>query len=77
MGHVGDGDDQAEPFAVRLGEHRIVEVARILAVDGDQRHVAQILPRAQAHQPGALGLGDALRRGSFRECPWVCDSRSG
>ncbi|CPO42827.1 Uncharacterised protein [Bordetella pertussis] len=47
---VGDGHQQApgRPLALagaqfdRLAVHRVVEIARVLAVDGDQRHVAQI-----------------------------------
>ena len=49
-GDVGDGDQQAPAAGmvrVGLGEHRVVEVARILAVDGDQRRVAQV--EALAH----------------------------
>ncbi len=43
---VRDGHDQPEAPSgaglVGLGEHRIVEVARVIAVDGDQRDVAQV-----------------------------------
>ena len=49
-GDVGDGDQQAPAAGmvrVGLGEHRVVEVARVLAVDGDQRRVAQVEPLAQ------------------------------
>ena len=31
-----------QPSASRLGVDRVVEIARVLAVDGDQRHVAQV-----------------------------------
>ena len=58
-GDVGDGDQQAPAagmVGIGLGEHRVVEVARILAVDGDQRHVAQVEPVAQRRRLGALGL---------------------
>ena len=41
---------------VRLGEHRVVEIARVLAVDGDQGRVAQIEAMAHRRCLGALGL---------------------
>jgi hypothetical protein len=40
---VGDGDDQAEAAGVRLGKDGVVEVARVLAVDRDERQRAQVL----------------------------------
>jgi hypothetical protein len=43
---------------IGLGEHGIVEVARILAVDGDQRCVAQVEPLAHRGGLGALGFLD-------------------
>ena len=48
MRDVGDRHDQAEAVAVGLAIHRVVEVLGVLAVDGDQRQLAQV---------------DALRRG--------------
>ena len=46
MADVGNGDDQAEAVGAAhldgFAIHGIVEVARILAVDGDERHVAQV-----------------------------------
>ena len=45
MRHVGDGDDQAEAarqVRVRFGIDRVVEVAGVGAVDGDQPQVAQV-----------------------------------
>ncbi len=42
MGHIGDGDHQAEAVAVGLAVHGVVEVLGILAVDGDQRQLAQV-----------------------------------
>ena len=57
MGDIGDGDDQAEAAGIRFGEHRVVEVARVLAVDGDQRDVAQVGRGGRAEPPrAALGL---------------------
>ena len=56
MGDIGDGDDQAKTRPVRFREHGIVEVARVLAVDGDQRDVAQIGAAAERRGTGALGL---------------------
>jgi hypothetical protein len=55
-GDVGDGDEDAPPAGmagIGLGEDGIVEVAGVLAVDRDQRHVAQV--EAVAHRCG-LGL---------------------
>src|SRR3546814_10374113 len=49
-------------IVVGLGEDGIVEVARIGAVDGDQRQVAQILTAAERRRGGGLGLGDGLLR---------------
>ena len=43
VAHVRDGDEEPEARAARLGEDRIVEVARVLAVDGDERRRAQVL----------------------------------
>ncbi|VWC36931.1 hypothetical protein BPS26883_06741 [Burkholderia pseudomultivorans] len=49
--HVGDRDDQPEAVAAadldRLAVDRIVEVARVLAVDRHERHVAQVDAEAQ------------------------------
>src|SRR3546814_10627131 len=50
----------------RSGEHRVVEVPGILAVDGDQRHAAQILALAQCHR--LRPLGEFHRR--LREHVW-------
>src|SRR5476649_693667 len=61
MADVGDRDDQAEGVGAadldRLAIHGIVEVARVLAVDGDHRHVAQVDAVGQvgvAHHAGQL-----------------------
>src|SRR5690606_31318146 len=68
---VGDGDQQppCRPLAL-LGadvdghaEHRIVEIARVLAVDGDEGQVAQVDPALEfarldgGGQLGRLGHG--------------------
>jgi len=50
VAHVGDGDHEAPAVerglaAARLQRfavHRVVEVARVLAVDGDERHVGEV-----------------------------------
>jgi hypothetical protein len=46
VAHVGNRDDQAVAVGAadldRLAVHRVVEVARVFAVDGDQRHIAQV-----------------------------------
>ena len=64
------GDVHAEPVvAVRqlLDRDRIVEIARVLAVDGHRRHVAEVGAAADVAlrrrvAPSADGLGDRLRR---------------
>jgi hypothetical protein len=48
---------------IGLGEHRVVEVARVLAVDGDQRQPAQVEAMAERRRAGLLGLA----RGGLRE----------
>ena len=63
MRHVRDRDDQ--PEAARLvrigfGEHRIIEVARVGPVDGDQLQIAQI--GAATRPDPARGIGLAQRR---------------
>ncbi len=63
MGDIGDRDDQAKARSVRFREHGIVEVACVLAVDGDQRDVAQIGAPAERRGTGALGF---LERGGGR-----------
>ena len=69
---VGDRDDQAEAAAVRLGEHRVVEVARVLAVDGDQRHVAQVGAAAPSGAARArFGLGQRGFGGNSCGMSWV------
>src|SRR3546814_18616870 len=67
VGDVGDGHQQVPAagilrIVVGLGEDGIVEIARIGAVDGDQRQVAQILAAAEWRRGGGLGLGDGLLR---------------
>jgi hypothetical protein len=42
VGDVGDGDDQAVAAAALLAVDGVVEVAGVLAVDGDQRQAAQV-----------------------------------
>ena len=74
VAHVGNGHQQAPALAAAhlggLAIHGIVEVARILAVDGDQGHVGQVhteLLVLRAHLVGqCLGLGQALGRELMR-----------
>jgi hypothetical protein len=59
--NIGDGDDEVPAtgifrIGVRLGPDRVVEIARVTAVDRDQIELAQI---------GAAGGGDRCRRASF------------
>ena len=63
MRDIGDGDDQPKTVLLRFGEDRIVEIARIGAIDRDERQLAQIGPFAQRRDPGALRFLD----GGFRK----------
>ena len=60
---VGDRHQQAPALAAadlgRLAVHGIVEVARVLAVDGDQRHVGEV--DAVLRRPGRTLSGSAAR----------------
>ncbi len=63
MRHIRDGypDDMAAGvafIAVRLRIDRIVMVAGIGGVDGDEGHVAQIVPAAHGRGFHSIGLGD-------------------
>ena len=65
MGDVGDGDDEAEAarvgrILVGCGPDRVVEVARVGTVDGDQGKGAQVLARAQGDRFGAGCLIEGL-----------------
>ena len=60
MRHVGDRHDQAVAVPVRLGEHGVIEVARVLAVDGDQRDGPQILAGSERYVPCGLRLVQRL-----------------
>ena len=62
MRDVGDRDDQAEAILVRLAPHGIVEILGVLAVDGDQRHGAQVHARADL-----VGLHLQRHRGGLRQ----------
>ncbi len=72
---VGDGDDQppafeqtlAAPAREGLAVHRVVEVARVLAVDGDQRHVAQVDAVAPVGGAQLVGQRRGLRQRLGRE----------
>jgi hypothetical protein len=66
---IGDGDDQPPlPAALvhRLAVDGVVEVARVLAVDRHERHIAQVHPLLQVLRQNRSGklhrLGDHLRR---------------
>src|SRR3546814_11927681 len=67
MGDIGDGDQEVPAagvlgVVVGLGEDGVVEVARVGAVDGDQRDIAQVLAAAERCRGGSLGLVDGLLR---------------
>ena len=55
-------------IAVGLGEDRIVEIAGILAVDGDQRHRAQIGALARGRRAGPPAASAWPRHRSRRGC---------
>ncbi len=65
-GDVGDRDDEVPAAAVlwvevRLGPHRVVEIAGVAAVDRDQRDIAQIGSSGRGDRQCRLGFGE--RRG--------------
>ena len=69
MRDIGDRHDQAPalaPAGDRLAVHGIVEVACVLAVDRDQRHIAKVDAVPAVHRPNAIGqrrgLGQRLGR---------------
>src|SRR5207245_4744932 len=66
-GDVGYCHDEMPAAAISrvriwLGPHRVVEVASIAAVDGDQREIAQIGSAGQRRRPCRLGFGDYRHR---------------
>ena len=59
--HIGDGDQQMPAarvlrIVVGLRPDRVVEVACVRAVDGDQRHLAEVGPAFGRHRLGGFGL---------------------
>jgi hypothetical protein len=63
MGHIGDGDpdDMAAGvlrIVIGMGVDRVVPVARIGRVDGDERQVAQVLAPAKARGFAGVRLRD-------------------
>ena len=64
VAHVGDRDPRGDSllrFASPSAVHRIVEVLRGLAVDGDERELPQVLSGAQIVLSHAVGRGFRLR----------------
>ena len=55
MGHVRDGDHQPVAVADAGHVHGVVEVPRILAVDGDERQLAQIAAAGRVLRPDVVG----------------------
>jgi hypothetical protein len=58
---IGDGDQQAPAarvFRCRIGrgENRVIEITCVFAVDGDQRHVAQVLAPIEGDRAGGVGF---------------------
>ena len=69
--HVGDGDDQAEAIGVGFAPDGVVEVLGVLAVNGDQRHLAQVhavddFRRGHVHRH-QRGFGQRLAREHVRQ----------
>ncbi len=67
MRDVGNGDDDDMPalvlrIVIRAGPHRVVVIARILRIDGDERHVAQIGAAARIDGLSRFGLLDHFVR---------------
>src|SRR5215831_11181393 len=78
-GDVGYRHDEMPATAIssvviRLGPHRIVEVAGIAAVDGDQRDIAQIGSTRQGRRPCRLGFGNC-RDWEFGRNVMACDGQ--
>ncbi len=71
--HVGDRDDQTVAAATsaldRFAVHRVVEVARVFAVDRHEWHVAQVDPLAQvgraAPRPGSSAAASRTAAGEL------------
>ncbi len=59
-GDIGDRDDGMPARTIAFGEHGVVEVARILAVDGHQRQLAQVGAPIERRGHGGLGLGEGV-----------------
>ncbi len=70
MADVGDRHQQAPAALGGLGEHGIVEVARVLAVDRHERHVAQVDARAEALGLDGLAVAPRLAQHGRRELVW-------
>lgn len=72
--HVGDRHYQAESPALAFAKHRIVEIPRGFAIDGDQRKLGEILPALQSSLRTFSGsfrawaLASAEARGGARAC---------
>ena len=64
---VGDRDDEAEPVLVGFAPDRIVEILGILAVDGHQRHAAQVDPAGDVRRLHLQRHGSGLRQHLGRE----------
>ena len=67
VAHVGDRDPQAETFAFRSAEHRVVEILGGLSVDGDERQRAHILAPFDLGLAHTLGKGGGQRFDRFGE----------
>ncbi len=57
MRHVRDRHDQAKSVAIRFGIDRVIEIPRILTIDRNQWHLAQIGALTQGHTTRPLGFG--------------------
>ncbi len=62
---VRDGHDrmpEARALGVRLRENRVVEIAGVGSVDGDQRDLTQVRAPLEPHGPSGLGFRDCRLR---------------
>jgi hypothetical protein len=67
VAYVGDRHPQAKALAFASAEHRVVEVFRGFAVDGDEREAAQILSSAKVLLANRIGRGLRLHSRPLRE----------
>ena len=71
MTYIGNGDEQAPALGAAdlggLAVHGIIEIARIFAIDGDQRHVSQVDAVLFVQWSHLVGQCSGLRQAGFRK----------